>query len=530
MKTDKFKTLYREDFSGGVNYYYGSRQIDDDESPNAVNCEFKGKTGVGNREGYTQLGAVADSRTKTYGLSEYHTSALDQIVKFVSDGADITPYYSTGGAWTAATGNTFTDALNVDTVQSYLAATAPTPGTPVSTDGYLFAFNGTDAMQKFDGTEVTAHTGGTKGYYGAYYDRRLWCVDDQYSDILNFSTQTPDASKVLDFTADGTSSKPGTVVFRPGSGEKITGLVNFKNALYVFLNDAIFRCTSTSTANTFLIELVTNAVGCVSHRSIAQCEEDIYFAADDGVYSLGDVANYTAVRTTNKSVKIQRVFDSLSSTNKSKLVGEYHNFKYHLFYSLYGTENDSCAVYDVRYKKWQDWRNMSANDTTLFTTSANDTGLYFGEVSTGKIQKMGGTTDDGSAISSYWYSKSFTEEYPDTKKFYFDTTFTMGALNGTVIFYVIFDDTIISEPVTLSQNKPQGGCGRDACGVMAFGDATNTVTVTQVVNTPQRLKAKGKKFSIQYKVMSSNDWRLDTISQYVMFFDHFNFPSANKLN
>jgi len=530
VKPNEFTTEYRDDFSGGVNYYYGSRQVADNESPDAVNCDFKGKTGVGNRSGYTQVGTVGDSRTKIYGLDEYHTSALDQIVKFASDGADINAYYSVGAGWTAATGNTFTDGYNVDTVQAFLATASPTPNAPVSTDGYLFTFNGIDAMQKYNGSTLAAHTHGTKGYYGAYYDRRLWCADDQYKDVLNFSTQTPDATKCLDFVDDGTSSKPGTVVFRPGSGEEITGLVNFKNALYVFLNKSIFRVTSTATANTYQVELVTNAVGCVSHRSICQCEEDIMFASHDGVYSLGDVANYLYVRTTNKSVKVQRIFDSISNTNKTKLVGKYYNFKYHLFYSLYGTENDSCLVYDVRYKAWQDWRNMSANDATLYTNSTNSTCLYFGEVSTGKVHKMSGVNDDGKAISSYWTSKSFTENRPDVIKFYFDTTFSMGSLNGTVNFYVIFDDTQVTAPVTLSQNKPQGGCGRDPFGLVPAGSSTNSVTVSQVVNTPQRLKAKGKKFSIQYKLTSSDSWRLDSISQYLMYFDHFAFRSANKLN
>ena len=527
---NKFTSVVRGDFSGGVNYFYGSRQIADNESPDAINCDFKGKTGVGNRSGYTQVGAVADSRTKVFGLDEYHTASLDQIVKWVSNGSTIIPYHSAGGAWTAGTGNTFSDNLNIDTVQAFIAAASPTPGTPVSTNGYLFTFNGIDAMSKFDGTTVTTHTGGTKGFYGAYYDRRLWCVDEQYQDVVNFSTQTPDATKCLDFTANGTSSNPGTIVFRPGSGEKVTGLVNFKNALYVFLRDAIFRVTTTSTANTYQIELVTNAIGCISSRSVCQCEEDIMFASSDGIYSLGDVANYLYVRTTNKSTKIQQIFNTISSTNKTKLVGKYYNFKYHLFYSLYGTQNDSCAVYDVRYKAWQDWRNMSVNDATLFTTSSSDTCLYFGEVSTGKVHKMTGTTDDGTAISSYWNSKSYTENMSDTLKFYFDTTFSMGALNGTVTFYVIFDDTIISQPVTLSQNKPQGGFGRDTYGLMAFGDETNTVTVTQVVNKPIRLKAKGKNFSIQYKIMSTGDWRLDSISQYVSIFEHFVFNGGIKLN
>jgi hypothetical protein len=105
-----------------------------------------------------------------------------------------------------------------------------------------------------------------------------------------------------------------------------------------------------------------------------------------------------------------------------------------------------------------------------------------------------------------------------------------GALNGKVTISKIFDDSITVVTKTLSQNRPQGGCGRDAIGREECGSATNTVTLTNVVNVPQRMKGKGKKFSVQYSIYSSNDWRLDSITEYAMMMDHFVFPSTDKLN
>jgi hypothetical protein len=514
-----WQSNYRDDFSGGVNLYFGSRQISDKESPDAVNCDFKGKSGVGNRQGYSEVGAVADSRTKIYGLNEFHTSALDQLIKFASNGANIELYYSTGGAWTEAAGTTFTNAINMDSVQAGSA---------------LYTGNGTDAMKHWSGAAWGTTTNGTIGYYPEYFDKALWVVDETSKDTINVSGQWAAASSKLgDFTyADPANLNAQTIQIKPGSGVEIRGLKNWKNAIWAFCYPfGIYKITTTTTANTYSVELITNAVGCVSHRSIAQVGEDLFFAADDGVYSLGDVANYTAVRTTNRSAKVQRIFDAMTGSMKIKLCAEYYNFKYHLFYSDSGTENTRCAAYDIRYKAWQDWTNMPANDVTLYTDGSDEQNIYFGEPSTGQVNKMyDGTTDDGDSVSSYWYSKSFTEDVPDTLKLYYDSTFMFGAINGSVNISVIFDDTITSATKTLSQNKPQGGCGRDACGVVSAGDATNTETITIVVNTPQRLKAKGKKFSIQYKIASTNDWRLDSISQYFMPMDHFAYPSANKLN
>lgn len=533
---------YYNDYSGGCNLFLGPRQIKNNESPGAINCDFKGKGGVGNREGYSQVGATGTTYDEgIFGMAEYHTSTLDQLIKFASDGSNVVLNSWDGSAWTAVTGTKFTDNLDINVVQAVsVAASAIT-----NSDGTLFSFNGTDQMVKYDGSVWAAHTGATKGHYGAYFDKRLWCKDEEYPDTLNYSTKTPDATKPLDFSTNGTSSNPGTITFLPGSGQEIMGMITFKNQLYVFLRNAIYRIATTATVNEFTVQLVTNAIGCVSHRSICQVGEDIFFAADDGVYSLGDVANYTEVRTTNKSARVQELFNAMTSTNKGKLVGKYHNFKYHLFYSIGGDTNDACMVYDTRYGAWQDWRNIAGNSATIFTNSANETNLYFGHPTNGKVYKMyDGTTDDGLAISSYWTSKSFDEELFDVLKKYLLTTWNLGALSGKVNLYVIFNDTEIASNITLAQNNPTGGFGRTAFGranmtptgtnlaVGGFGMVSDATSVSQVINMPWRMKAKGKKFAVQYKIENVNGstWTLDGISQSYKPYRHKKFLSSQKLN
>lgn len=527
----KFTSIPRQRFDGGVNYTFGSRQIGDSESPDAVNCDFKGKTGVGNRMGYTQLGAVS-AYNQGKGLSQFHTASIDQAIKFVSNGTNCILSYSTGGAWTDVTTTTFTS-KNMDVVQG---------------GSKLYTGNGTEVMREWNGTTWGDTTNGTKGYYPTYYNSRIWVKDEENEDMLNFSGQFTFDNKVAgDKLGDFSDATSGWIRFKAGSGAKINGLVTFKNALYVFLSDSIYRVSPSggTVADTFTVELITNSVGCVSHRSIRQVEEDVYFAADDGVYSLGDVANYTAVRTTNKSGKVQRIFDNLGATQKSTLCGTYFNFKYYLFYTLSGTTNNACMVYDIRYKAWQDWRNIRGVDSKVITLG-NARRMFFIQGS-GEVQEMGvGTTDDGTKINSYWKSKSFDEQIPDVMKFYFDTSFLFGTLNGSVTVSVIFDDTQVAVTRALSQNKPMGGFGRNRIGGPVganaiagaspiryqggIGFAVNTTTVVQSYNYPQRLKAKGKKYAIQYMVSSSDFWRLDSISQYLSAFDHFKLLPQLKLN
>jgi hypothetical protein len=397
----KFEPLVRDNFAGGVNYFYGSRQVQDNESPNAINCDFKGETGVGNRSyGYTQIGTVPGGLTLAYGLGQLHTPTLNQILAFLSDGTNVELAYSTGGAFTTVDVD-FTNGLNVDGCE---AASA------------FYVGNGTDTMQHWDGTQWNVTTNGKIGRYPAFYNNRIWIVDATNLDELWFSGIYPgDNTLGANHLGDFADANAGWIKFRAGSGAVITGVKPFKNYLYVFTRDSIYRLSPATSANVFTVELVTSAVGCVSHRSIVQVGEDLMFAADDGVYSLGDVANYLYVRTTNRSAKIQRIFDAMTGATKLSLAAIYTNFKYHLFYSIANATNDSVICYDVRYKAWQDWRNMAGQAASLWWDSTGALNALFVEPSTGKVQQMyKGTTDNGAAISSYWYSKSLTEDLPGT--------------------------------------------------------------------------------------------------------------------
>lgn len=517
---DGLQKKYRDKFAGGLNSYLGVRQIKDDESPDMINCDFIGKGGIGNREGYTKIGTAADYVSGIKGMGSLHTSTLHQLLTFKSNGSAVVLSHSTdGGAWTNVTGTTFSN-LNIDGCQAA---------------SNFYVGNGTDVMRHWDGANWTDTTNGTKGFYPTYYNQRLWVIDETYPDRLNFSGQYSEqlltGGSLVNKLADFADATAGWISFKYGSGAEITGLKVFKDALYIFLRDSIYKVTPASSANTFTISLVTNSVGCVSHRSICQVEEDLFFASDDGVYALGEVANYVSVRTTNKSAKIEKVFTNMSATNKAKMVGEYFNFKYHLFYSLYGTNNDSCVAFDIRYGGWVDWRNMAANDAVLYTNSSNDKQMYFGHPTNSNVFKMySGIDDNGTPIQSTWYSKSFDEDLPDIQKVYFDHTFVFGAINGTVDINIRFNDIEVSGSKSLSQITPQGGFGRDAFGVQAFGKATNSITlITNYRGVPVRMRASKKKFAVQYMITSSGTWRLDNITTTFKPLSHYSFPSIYKI-
>jgi hypothetical protein len=519
----KIEKSIRKDWTGGLNPYLGVRQIKDNESPDMANCDFYGKGGVGSRLGYTKVGTTSTYTTAGWGLGTLHTNTYHQMLKFIDNGVNVVLATSTdGAAWSNVTGTTFVQ-KNIDGCQAA---------------GSFYIGNGSDAMKHWDGAAWNVTTNGTLGYYPTFYNNRIWVVDETYPERINFSGQWGASdnaesggttSSTLGSFSDATA---GWISFRYGSGTRVKGLKVFKNALYVFLSDAIYSVAPASAADTFTVTLITNSVGCVSHRSIAQVEEDLMFAADDGVYSLGEVANYTSVRTTNKSAKVIEIFNALDGGAKAELCAEYYNFKYHLFYSSDNTTNNACIVYDIRYKGWMKWTGMNGMAATLYEDSNGDITLNFLDAGNAEVYEMySGSTDNGTDISSYYYTKSFDEDLPDTLKVYFDHTFIFQTLNGTVSLRVIYNDLEVAVTKSFSQLNPIGGMARQPMGYGAMGIVLNGDTsVTNYIGTPRRFRSSKKRFAVQYKISSSDQWQLDTITTTFKPLSHYSFPSLYKLN
>lgn len=519
--TQGFKKQFRDKFAGGWNSFLGVRQIQDDEFPDGLNLDFKGKGGIGNRKGYSIVGAAATYTSGVKGMGALHTATLHQALAFKSDGANVVLSHSTdGGAWTNVA-DTFAN-VNIDGCQAA---------------SNFYVGNGTDVMKHWDGAAWNTTTNGTKGFYPTYYNQRIWVVDETNPDRINFSGQYSEqlltGGALVNKLGDFSDATAGWISFKYGSGAEVMGLRVFKDSLYVFLRDSIYRINPATAANTFTITQITNSVGCVSHRSISQVEEDLFFAGDDGVYALGEVANYVSVRTTNKSAKIQGVFDNLTAARKADLVGKYFDFKYHLFYSEGGVVNDKVVAYDVRYDGWLPWSNISANSALMYRDSNNANYLYFGHPTTSEVYKMyDGVTDDGAIISSYWVSKSYDDGLPDVMKVFFEHTFVFGLLNGTLDLRVIFDDSEVAASESISQVRPTGGFGAATFGRKPFGVYTNTITtINNIRGVPLRMSASDKKFAVQYKISGSGtDWRLDNITTTYKQLSHYAFPSQYRIN
>ena len=71
-------------------------------------------------------------------------------------------------------------------------------------------------------------------------------------------------------------TETNVIDIRKNDGDKITGLAVFQDVLIVFKERSIYQVTFDSSGNP-TVTPITYATGCVSHKSIVNVENDVYF-------------------------------------------------------------------------------------------------------------------------------------------------------------------------------------------------------------------------------------------------------------
>lgn len=183
---------------------------------------------------------------------------------------------------------------------------------------------------------------------------------------------------------------------------------SFKGDLYVAKQTKIYKISGNS-PDTFSVELVSDGIGCVSHKSAISIDEfDIQFVSLKGVHSLDTLlnGNYLALyrpgengSSTAKylSDKIQRTFNTNFTKSRLKYVSAAYlpNINCSMFSftdaSLLNTSNTASTqnnviwLYNIDLKAWHRWPDISC-ETITKANDSDGTRVYFGSYR-GKITK-----------------------------------------------------------------------------------------------------------------------------------------------
>jgi len=177
-------------------------------------------------------------------------------------------------------------------------------------------------------------------------------------------------SDILPDSSDATVF-PAANAFKVGLGDPITGLASWvgfnvvvfcKNSCYVIDTNPVPATASPTVpaASSFSIRTISTSSGCLSHGSIAQVGEDLFYLSRTGVRSIRRTMeeNMVASDVGVISYPIQNVIDQINWAQAEKATGIFWRGRYILSVPTgSSTTNDTTLVYNTNTQSWMGvWR------------------------------------------------------------------------------------------------------------------------------------------------------------------------------
>lgn len=366
-------------FNGGVNLVDSPYALKDSEARDARNFVTTLRGKVRKRDGaatFIALPTAFDSLFPMQTPSPFLVAAQSGSIVVVNPaGSGVDRAYPTAGGWEWAQ--------------------APAQGG----QGPLWGMNGLDAPLQWDGVAPTFSPWTTSvgtlpnGKYVVYAGNRVFvagmsaygALDDPGSAVVWSNLANP-----RDWPAEN------VLELDPRDGDRITGLGTFGPYVLVFKSNKVWVIYDLDTgANRRL----SNGVGCVSHRSIAESPAGCFFLTEDQGVMLTDGSSLKRV-----SNRVQPLLDELQDAQRSRAAGVFHGDHYYLSISTSGSFNDLTLDYDVQTDSW--WpHTLAEQDWAVWEPTPGAPALYAIKAGSGTINKPfvpGIRVDDGEAFAAYW--------------------------------------------------------------------------------------------------------------------------------
>ena len=207
--------------------------------------------------------------------------------------------------------------------------------------------------------------------------------------------------------------------FATGSGagtikvdDTITGLKVFREDLFIFCENRIFKLSGTSTSN-FAVTAVTRDIGCINGDTIQEFAGDLIFLGPDGLRTVAGTARIGDVELGTISSNVQSLFDeNLSSASEFDSVVIPDKTQYRIFFTKDGqgenATNGVICVMKGQTFEFSKIRGIKPACTDSFV-SAGDVIVLHGAYSGGYIYRQESGNDfDGTTILGKYRSPDMT--------------------------------------------------------------------------------------------------------------------------
>tara|TARA_R100000700_G_C3176883_1_gene151885 strand:+ start:1289 stop:2794 length:1506 start_codon:yes stop_codon:yes gene_type:complete len=190
----------------------------------------------------------------------------------------------------------------------------------------------------------------------------------------------------------------------------ITGLFPFRNQLFIFCQERIFRLTGNTIAD-FVVQPVTREIGCINGFTIQEFAGDVVFLAPDGLRTVAGTERIGDVELGTISRKVQRRFAGITDVDEFDSVVVPDKTQYRIFFSKSSTVRASTAGV-IAVRKGNDYEFADIKgirpSSTDSVVAAGESIVLHGEFDGFVYRQEQGDTFDGSNIEGKYRSPDLT--------------------------------------------------------------------------------------------------------------------------
>lgn len=382
----------------------------------------------------------------------------------------------------------------------------------VTGSGPVYGMNGVDTPQQWSGsgntTNWTASSGTLQnGKYLLLAGNRIWVSGvSSAPQRVYFSDLIPENNGPVNWPSQNVA------VFDENDGQPITGLGHLGPYILVCKARKLYVITDFNTGDA---RRLSDNIGCISHRSIAQAPEGTYFLAEDrGVY-LTNGSKITPI-----SDLIQPTIDSIQQ--RGTAAAAYINGHYYLSVDMSDGlgVNDTVLDFDSALNSW--WLHTFGSSQFAIWHPTGSAQLFSAKASGGAIVDKcfvpGTYTDNGTAFKWWWRGPWQSPTFYRRRRFptpYFKKNFRQIRYDGsgTVDFSLATDfagNEVLQTPNAFGTQAPSNFGASDGStfgGLGTFGDFPSI--------TRARNYSLGVHDAISV-VFSATSQTADTVTSYVL--------------
>ena len=270
---------------------------------------------------------------------------------------------------------------------------------------FLFKMTGTDTdvtNRTFFASQITI-SGSTKAKFCTIHDQHLVVAGAPTTPNTIYYSGTNDIDS---FSSTGS----GSITLE----DKVVGLKSFRNELFIFCQNSIFKLQNINDSNSVAVVPVTKNVGCLDGKTIQEIAGDLIFLAPDGFRTVAGTSRIGDVELGTISQAIQPIINDIA-TNADTLqfssVVLRNKSQYRMFYSTTSTSQFTAkgVIGTLRSNgfEWSETLGIVAPAITSGFTSSGVEKIYHGDRD-GKIYNHNtGNSFNGTNVEAEYQSPDY---------------------------------------------------------------------------------------------------------------------------